>query len=722
MSNSAAALTIDQVNAMMNQYVDEEARAPPPAPTAPPPILPEPKRTKDEMDEDYEDQDFGSAYKNLTPAQRQALNAETPSTILGAWYMGTTSSIGYPLDGKPTWNVADFVACANKVGSLGTGKFRQSLSGAFDQARAEALSTTFSAIQLISHLYTNPEGVSRTFSSYSLAIFVSSLNDSELDYIGDKLTVSNVGLPAVTLGQDEDRWAHVIDGGSQFLQAYNERYGTHHVYKDVPVEVIRAARLMATYRKPSRSKEGDLTFPTHSAPVPSGFGPLDWKFDMAVKLTTRVAQYLTTSLKQRIISAPIGGFKSDNGKAFWELILNEAMDNQEGASLVTHLSTLVVTFRKNKLAAVQAALGAIKILDREVNLPGFSPKGGVVTAGSIADFRTQHEKLRQPCVGDIPKADSVNMSGILGSRSSVPYKVQYLRDTLVKRGCKHGKGGIDAYGVTKENHWHRVVKASEPEFGPVTWLDVKSPGELPLGGFVEVSDITKILPGTKKGKVLFDDTCQEAAPDAKMRTILEANYDCGFIKLLYGTGSEVSIPLLGIPETYLEFIKKYNYVELFSFSHHSLEYYFVFGSTPKQFRVPGSLSPAFDKNAYVPGTPLPASAWITSQGWFGVKDLQISDYPEDPFSTRIRLASWRKAKGIGIYLANMWKTMVASTGMGKVALPPSLSAIDPYSHGPAPIPLSGSFVESRPRVGGGSVTHKDGGFKGEDGEEFDIVY
>jgi hypothetical protein len=182
------------------------------------------------------------------------------------------------------------------------------------------------------------------------------------------------------------------------------------------------------------------------------------------------------------------------------------------------------------------------------------------------------------------KSDALTSGSVCGSITSVPVKIltaiSYLKSMLgEKDDFKFPR--VDAWGISSVNHWYHTVN---DHAASVVWRDRDKNCNMPLGneGFT-VSDIEAIPVGSKDGWALFDDTYNAKAEgmpmnaDAKVKAILKSGYECGFLKLYYGSGSESNVRISSLIPYAEAFYDAYEQVAFApGGSPHSPEYYLVF--------------------------------------------------------------------------------------------------------------------------------------------------
>jgi len=224
----------------------------------------------------------------------------------------------------------------------------------------------------------------------------------------------------------------------------------------------------------------------------------------------------------------------------------------------------------------QAAI--ISLRTGTIPLPGTG--GKLVTYGDVKLFVTNCRLLVRDNLDVQSKSDAYG-AGYLGAPASVPTKIGSL--FLALSGMTGSKvfPRADAWGTHTRNHWHRTIDQWVTD---ITFYDLNRDYAPKLGGKFDQGDVEQLAEGSGRGKCLCDDTFNspEGKPDSvsmdkKVASVLRAGYDCGFIKMILGAGSELITQVGHLPRSVEGFMSKYDCVYLMTGgSPHSLEYYILF--------------------------------------------------------------------------------------------------------------------------------------------------
>jgi len=431
------------------------------------------------------------------------------------------------------------------------------------------------------------------------------------------------GSPVVpAIFTDGPKAGQFKSGAQEYIDWHNAAYRTGFVYVPVKHEALVVAfYLLANYS--FSFSAGELTFVEHklptNQPVRNVFPkPPPGLISFSLNLAHMVKAVFADPAKRPAIG------HNKHPLPFLECLAQKACDALSPASQVSlgKFVASVELYREDLLSKMSVRFISVTknfnsipldcvryFLSTPFEFAGFSFK----THRNVTDFVTvSRAHLRD--VVDLPrKSDTPGWGKIAASATSVPFKIFAAIDAL-ERMSGPIDGRVDAYGTGYTNHWHRVVERSSPE--GVTFYDRDPKRVPPLGGSFHQGDVETLLPGSKEGWILFDDTfngVDGCTPDkldftAKIKSIIRADYFRGFVKLYLGAGSDGPTPLKAIPPSIKLMMDHYSHVVLSpGGSPHSPEFFLVFSHTCiPDWRVPSYSDKGFlsfrdgeDRNVYV---------------------------------------------------------------------------------------------------------------------------
>lgn len=230
-----------------------------------------------------------------------------------------------------------------------------------------------------------------------------------------------------------------------------------------------------------------------------------------------------------------------------------------------------------------------------VCLPG--QKTPLRSAGMILQFVTDSRFLIRDNIDMVRKSDSPGDSGSCASASSVPMKIATAIRALKGMTGLTSFPSVDAWGTHVSNHWENEVCSVAKE---VMFRD-KDRKMAPTSG-VRFTDgnIEFMEDGVGKGKFLFDDTyngTNNAEPDMgpKVRAVIRAHYEGGFMKMYYGAGIDKLGAVSSLPVSTELMMGAYERVWISDGgSPHSPEYFLVFShprgeARKEQWRAPSQV-------------------------------------------------------------------------------------------------------------------------------------
>jgi len=273
-------------------------------------------------------------------------------------------------------------------------------------------------------------------------------------------------------------------------------------------------------------------------------------------------------------------------------------------------------------------------------LPLCTKKGEHQTKGEVLKFRKDNEVFRGGLKADVKKADSVEGSGFGDTASSVPYKVTSCLAQL-SRVLGDLPSHAHVFGVGDDNYGAPALAES---FSTLTYFDPDKAGDRPHATTATKMDMTALPPGSGKGLFIADDTAPDD-PYKKLEVIAKAGYDCGFVKCMYGWGSDGDLPTQIVHPAVLGLFDQYGYVDFLRFSPHSEEYYIIFGT-----------------------------AVVGPAKW----ESLLSPSPNDPIGRgrwELRARTIQRVFAVEIYTANILKSARARSAVRGLRLPPSVAKL-----------------------------------------------
>jgi len=576
----------------------------------------------------------------------------TASTLLGAFYMVRTGAIDVPaLKGKVSLGAyMDFVKVISVLQSGRCAPIEYDPSEPFDLKAASLISRSFTIDTIMAALQQPRAVMAVVYTPTTLPAFILSLSHTSFEVDRDgagaqtgwKLVCPE--FPVVTVSTPPGKQARVVHGGAEFLKRFNTVHESNYEYKEVDADISNLAVFLGSAFQ-LQKKEDSYVFAPRPITDPLKFREgVDMADDIKfLQLTVGAIHDAMTSGKMNVPSLP------SNAQPIKciELILTMFVeaDPARGKQMVARSPSIIQARTARAWDAIEKKVADVIANPIATTVPHITHdkrtvegSANQVVAGTFAHFREECHRHYRVGLGkaENKKTDTPFGLGFAMSASTVPYKFTIATDMLRRMGHDLTHLEVDAYGNTKENHWSGVIKGT---FASAKWFDATYSGEMGAGGVCEKADIRHLRPGSGVGRVLFDDTYDKKAgfnPTAKVAPIIQADYDCGVVKLMMGLGDERAESVTAPPNITRLFLDKYPMVDLFRISPHSLEYFLVFSK--REPRISGALK---------------HSSLFSCDG----------DQPVSTEQLLIRFKTFRRIHASEVYAANIARSITVSCGV-----------------------------------------------------------
>lgn len=466
----------------------------------------------------------------------------------------------------------------------------------------------------------------------------------------DKALIRVPGFPdGLVVGIGGSSHGRVLEGGDKFVEWSNRVNHTSFGYYQTDEDARRLAMVLMMRYNVKISKD-TIEFPEHAKPQPSALR--DW-FHAKNELDSYAVPFykLVQKFFSKISNRPLMAYASREAKFYYlEYVISKG------------LSSLSTSSRKN----VDKFLG---LLDKEyermikkvkTQCPKLFPNDGafdpkivvdlnnkevaipsgdrISTWGMLLKYVADSRKHIRNNTDMCRKSDTLGIQSVASSASSVPGKIIGAIQTLRSISGVESFPSVDAFGTHSCNWWHRTVQDSLPADGKLVFYDIKKEFSPPLGGEFDVVNIEHLPESFGKGKYLFDDTfnaSDKAAADditavnvdEKVKSVVRAGYEGGFMKFYLGAGSDGSCDIQQLPNCVKMVREAYPRVSFApGGSPHSPEYFIVFSKDadgkpwmPNKFPEKGHYVPggqeAPEKEDYKARGRAHARGWLVAKGY-----------------------------------------------------------------------------------------------------------
>lgn len=540
----------------------------------------------------------------------------------------------------PEWQLSTLVKLSCMLSGFGSSNLSEQTIGSPVQAQIDE-AKNFAPSLILASFKIAREAPKCVLTQISLAKELSKLcsaayyNDGA--FVICKVPAFNI---EVRLGNQGPYTSVVVAGGEAACKQLSIARGAEITFLDVPPQVLFITSLML----PRRSAQVESTAEGNQ----TVFKVIERKWDVnmmgpdpevdknTARLLARWSELLTLeSLKfvaPQMMSIRSPEYLNCLGVKVWNKTSKVGKDNLaaciasyiDGTKRVQDLMNFFST-EKPEDPKLTAWLNATDIQgERRFAVKVPSGIGGTTILSTYKAVDDHGEKLRNLRAGKdfVRKQDSPGMTAFAQSSSSVPAKFAYAYNKMENEGVDFHKKAIDAFGVSKKNHWEQfLVETANANGSNLVFKDIV-PEYRPKGSSLyELADITRLAPDSGKGKVLFDDTYivnetpamllkrktdanAPAGPHAcykKLPSILAANYDAGIIKMTLGSESLEPSRVGAIPTLVAAFREKYNCVIFFpGGTAHTQEYLLGFARTEKgMFLRPSVTNDLLDTSGYM---------------------------------------------------------------------------------------------------------------------------
>lgn len=507
------------------------------------------------------------------------------------------------------WTTSELVSFGATIGSLKSSRMRSEFVGSpVSKIKLGPYSLETLKARLVRAKIT---GVG-LYTDSMLAAYAMNLKGAVLkEILGGNIAIVIPGCPVqLEIANRGEKRGRVTAGGLAFIEWHNGVYNSNFIY----MEIGEDARIHARYaRSVANIGFSGNRFTFVERPVPKKGEAYFERYDK-----DHPERHYTTKLG--IFHAPLRNtiakaFAEDDGRTtvghsqhpleFLEVILHNKyrkmgpksyanvkaltlLLQQEYSKVGPALTNLFPKFFSEGFKVVPGHVN--ELLKGGVSLPDGSVAGSF---GAVASFVEHSRALRAPA--DLMRKSDAYGMGVAGNGTASVVSKACIAIDAYKRmvGLSEDKKvpNVDAFGTHACNHWEQVVIESSSN---VVFYD-KERKWIPSSGVpFQEANIEALGEGTKKGRILFDDTLgcdgdfdandgRKYPIQGKLDSVVKAGYEGGFIKMYYGNASDSSSPVGKIP-LYLESFHKAYPRQVFvqGGSPHSPEWFLVFAkSRPK---------------------------------------------------------------------------------------------------------------------------------------------